>query len=484
MLLRHTSHYMIASAFSALIGLLSAVIFTRALTPGEYGVYIVGVSTAGIIAAVLFTWVRISILRFQSEGESVDIRTTALAAYLISVCAAPLAILAAAFFSHVSLERTIGAVVFAAGLGLFELGQELLKARIQTLWFMAASIVRSILAFGFCLLAASFGGGGLGQLAMAALAYFATAAIVGRVVWRRPIASPDLALLKTFLRFGVPVTISGFVYAIHAGLDRLFVAYLLGDSAAGLYGASADLVRQIILIPATSVAAAAVPLAVRALAKGGSAAARTQLESGGELLFAILLPAVVGLSLTSPYVAAVVLGPSFRQTAESVMPILAFAWLFQSISQSYVHISFHLAKKPQLGIAQSVGTLLANAALLPILVTRLGLPGAAFSLVLAEAFGVVLGFALTRRAHPLPLMVGPLLRIGLATGLMALSIVGLQSQLSGRSVGSLVALIGAGVATYGVLACALDVAGLRSRTLGYIVGHSRRQFGMELERPL
>jgi O-antigen/teichoic acid export membrane protein len=451
---------MLASAFSALFGLLSAVVFTRVLSPGEYGVYVVGVTTAGIFSAILFTWVRLSALRFQSEGGTVDIRATVFLAYLISLCALPVLIVAAAPFSGYSLERGLGAALFTSGLGLFELGQEVLKARIQIRWFLVGTMVRSAAAFALCLLAASLGGGGLGQLVMAALAYFVAAGLVARAVWSRPIAPLNPPLLKTFLWYGAPITVSGFVYAIHAGLDRLFIAYLLGDGAAGLYGAPADFVRQIILVPATSVAAATIPLAIRALAAGGRGAARAHLESGAELLFAILLPGVVGLALTSPYVAAVVLGPSFRQAAVTIMPILAFAWLFQSISQSYIHISFHLAKKPQLVIVQSVGTLAANAAALPLLVVKFGLPGAAAALVLAEAFGVLLGFWLTRRAHPLPLVPSRLLRVVLATSLMALAIVGLRSLLNGNGPASLAILVGAGVATYAVAACLLNIAGV------------------------
>ena len=42
MLLRHTSQYMISSAIIAMLGFLSAAVFTRLLSPGDYGVYIVG----------------------------------------------------------------------------------------------------------------------------------------------------------------------------------------------------------------------------------------------------------------------------------------------------------------------------------------------------------------------------------------------------------------------------------------------------------
>jgi O-antigen/teichoic acid export membrane protein len=461
MLIRNTTYYMIASAVSAIFGLLGAMVFTRALSPSEYGVYVVGVSTAAIVSAVLFTWVRLSVLRFQSEGGAVDIRVTSLVAYLISVCAAPLAIIVAARLGQFSMARTLGAVVFAVGLGLFELGQELLKARLQSLWFMVAAISRSIAAFGLCLLAASLGGGGLGQLLMAALAYFVTAAAIGRVVWRRPLAPVNFEILKTFLRFGAPATISGLVYAVHAGTDRLFVAWLLGDAVAGLYGASADLVKQIILVPATSVAAAAIPIAVRALARGGAAEAKPHLESCAELLLAVLAPCAAGLALTSSSLAQLVLGPSFRTAGAALIPILAFAWLFQSISQCYVHISFHLAKKPHLVIVLSVGTLLVNLALVTPFVRRFGLPGAAGALVIAEAFGVVLGFAMTRYAHPLPLVLGPLLRICLATALMAAAVRAIQLALPSEGLAPFAATIAAGIASYCAAAYLLDIAGIR-----------------------
>jgi hypothetical protein len=61
-MLSQTFHYSVASVVSAAICLLSAIMFTRLLSPEEYGVYVVGLSTAGIVSA----------LRFQSEGGAVD----------------------------------------------------------------------------------------------------------------------------------------------------------------------------------------------------------------------------------------------------------------------------------------------------------------------------------------------------------------------------------------------------------------------------
>jgi O-antigen/teichoic acid export membrane protein len=458
--LRQTFQYSIASVASAVIGLLSAICFTRLLLPEQYGVYIIGLSTAGIVSAVLFTWVRVSALRFQSEGGSVDVRKTVLLAYLISVLASPLVFVVATLSSNLSHQRIIAAIGFALGLGLFEIGQELLKSRLQSFAFMAASITRACLAFALCLLAALFGGGGLGQLAMVTVAYFVTATVFATVIWRRPLAPFNFIELRHFARFGVPITISGFVFAIHAALDRMLVFHLMGDSAAGQYGASADLVRQIILIPATSIAAATIPLAVRAFASGGEASARQHLELSFEILLAVIFPAVVGFALTSNFVAAIVLGAQYRETAAQILPILAFAWLFQSITQSYVHVSFHLAKKPSWITLQGVGMLAMNLLTMPLLTIRFGLTGAAFALVITEMFGTGLGWFLTRRAFPLPFNGWHVSRIGLATVLMGFVLAGLKLWLPAGVI-SFGLIVAGGSATYVVAALALDIAGSR-----------------------
>ena len=81
---------MIASVIAAAFGFLSTATFTRLLSPDDYGIYVIGVGIAGFVSAILFTWVRFSVMRLQSEGGASDFRTTALVAYGISVSCAPL----------------------------------------------------------------------------------------------------------------------------------------------------------------------------------------------------------------------------------------------------------------------------------------------------------------------------------------------------------------------------------------------------------
>jgi hypothetical protein len=159
---------------------------------------------------------------------------------------------------------------------------------------------------------------------------------------------------------------------------------------------------------------------VRAYATGGASEARPHLEFSLEILLAAVLPAVAGVALTSSYIAGVILGSEFRETAAQIMPILAFAWLFQSISQSYIHASFHLAKTPFMMTTQSIAMLIANLLVMPVLLARFRPRRRGVEPRHRRSFGAAFGWYLTRKAFPLPFNAFQLLRIVLATAIMAL----------------------------------------------------------------
>ncbi len=308
---------------------------------------------------------------------------------------APAILIGAAFRHEHPWERAALAIVLAVGASLFDLGQEILRSRLQVRAFMIGSVFRSAAAFVVCIAIAEFGGGGLGQLAGASLAYLLTAAFSSRAIWRAPRAAIDAAKLKLFLGLGASVTLAGLLVTFQATLDRLFIAWRFGDVRPASMAPRRTSSNRSSSFPAGSVAAAAFPLTVRSFATGDAAGTKRQLERTAELLFAVLAPAAVGLALTTPYLVSFLLGPAFRETATTIMPILAFAWMFQSISQSYIHISFHLAMRQDLSIPHGLATLIVNAALLWPMTSMYGPAGAAGSLLVSEILGAAAGYALT-----------------------------------------------------------------------------------------
>jgi O-antigen/teichoic acid export membrane protein len=333
---------------------------------------------------------------------------------------------------------------------------------------VTGAVLRTLVSFAFCFVAIKLGWGGFGLLAGTALSYFVTAAFSARTVWRAPLAAADFGDLKLFFRLGFVFTVTAFVYTFQCSMDRLFLAWHSGEAFSGLYGASADLTRQIIQLPAGSIAAAAFPIAVNSLVQHGSSRAREQLERFGALLLAVTVPAAVGLALTIPYLASFLLGPAFRETAGLIVPMLAAGWLFQSITQYYVHVSFHLAKKPEWSLLQGLASVAVNIAIIWPMTNAWGLPGTAASFTISEAFGVAIGLMLMRFAYPLPYLVGPLVRTCLASGLMAVTVLALEQFLPVHGALTFTVLAASGMLVYGFAAIALNICDARGglRLLG------------------
>ena len=79
--------YLVAYLVPAFVGAIALIIFTHLLSPAEYGIYVIGSSIAGIISAMFFTWVRLSVARYQASSPGFDLRPEATIAYAMTVLA-------------------------------------------------------------------------------------------------------------------------------------------------------------------------------------------------------------------------------------------------------------------------------------------------------------------------------------------------------------------------------------------------------------
>jgi O-antigen/teichoic acid export membrane protein len=289
----------------------------------------------------------------------------------------------------------------------------------------------------------------------------AAAVLLAPKTWQGPRAPPSRATLQQMLQFGGPITISGFIFALHAGLDRLMIAKLLGPDAAGQYGASADFVRQCMIYPAISASAAIAPMAIQLLAEDDHDKLKAHLERSAELLLAVVLPAAIGLALISQDLSNFVLGPKFRDAGTMLMPILALSWVAFVVAHHYVHLSFSLANTPRQYIVHAAWTLAISGALIYPMIKGFGLKGAALTLLIAEVGSAAIGLVMTRSSYPLPLPVSRCARILSATMIMAVTTLLVKMIAPHGGLVRLAAMITCGVFAYGTAAVALNVLNCR-----------------------
>jgi O-antigen/teichoic acid export membrane protein len=462
MLIGQASINLSANILSALLGLLSVFIFTRLFSPHDYGVYLLGVGFASVISTFLAGWFRNLILSGHARNDGTDVRGVVISGYLVCCLTAPAAY---------GLGRLVGldamaaaaAVLLAGAIGLFELTQDLVRARLLAVTVMKATLVRAGAALCLGAAVALLGPTGVLLLISSTLAYLLAVLAQSRTAWRGTVVKFARTDLLAAAKQGLPLTLSLTLLAISSVTDRFMIANLVGAADAGRYIAGLDLVRQTLMMPAISAAAAFFPLAVQIHANQGHAAVRSHLGECAELLLSITLPACLGFAIIAPHVANVVLGVAFREIAAQTMPIVAVAVIFQILTQQYLHASFLLSGRSSFYLINTASIIAANVILSYVLIGQYGTVGAAWARLGADVLGFACALALSRRAFPIPLPPGRLALTMIAGLGMALLVGALDTRLHVSDFAACAILAGAGATSYVGLCWLLDISHARRR---------------------
>jgi O-antigen/teichoic acid export membrane protein len=462
MLIGQASINLTANILSALLGLLSVFIFTRLLSPHDYGVYLLGTGFAAAVSVFLVGWFRNLILSGHARNDGTDVRGVVISGYLICCLTAPIAY---GLGRLLGLDPTaaLAAVLLSVAIGLFELTQDLVRARLMAFSVMKATLVRAVAVLGLGVVVALVSPAGFLLLLSSALAYLIAVLVQSRTAWRGTIVTFEGARLATLAKAGLPLTLSLTLLGISSVTDRFMIANLVGAADAGKYVAALDLVRQTLMMPAMSAAAAFFPLAVQIHARQGDVAVRSHLAECVELLLSITLPACLGFAVISSHVANVILGVDFRELAAQTMPIVAVAVIFQILTQQYLHASFLLSGRNAFYLINTASIIVANVILTYVLIGHYGTVGAAWARLGADAFGFAGALLLSRFAFPVPLPLGRLALTVIAGLVMALIVGELDRSLHVADLAACALLAGAGLVTYAALCWLFDISRIRGR---------------------
>lgn len=462
-MLKSSAIYFLGRFGAALISLLSVAVYTRLLSPGEYGVYTLVMSGALIAYAGMMHWMNAALARFLPAYQNQEGFLLSHVAMAYGVTA--LLVLAGAgvlvpWLVPAGDTRT----ALALGVGLFltlsfaELSLVVFQMRGQAYRYV-------MLAFLRVTAAATLG------IALALLGWGSTGLLVGAIAGHLCIVLPSLGawgparhtlVRRGFFRelaaYGFPLAVTGALASFIHASDRYIISFLIGTDAAGLYAAPYDIAMRSLHVLMLVVAMAGNPLIYRAFEAGGEAAARPLIRRQAELLLGAGLPAAIAFALLAPAIANVFLGEAFQASARELIPWIAVATLLQGLQSFYVALAFALPKMP---LRQTyVFTLGAatNLALNLLLIPRMGLIGAALATVAAYLLILIGSFLSSRDLFTLPLPVAGLAKILAASVVWTLILwpVHDTTALAPVLLHGLIASV-----TYLTILCALDVAGTR-----------------------
>ena len=458
--------YLPVNIVQALAGFGSIMIFTRLLSPNDYGAYALAFSVTSLVYLACLTWIEAAMARFyaaeKTEAGRADLYATLYRTFAVMMFAAPA--ICGAIVTILPLPPELrGAII--AGLvsvvfrSLLRLAQERRRAAGEVKGFAIIDIVQTGAGFliGTALVFAGLGASGPLAGAGAASALCLIWALPSEIKVARQ-GKFERKRLTAYMAYGLPVSLSLMMSLALATTDRFVLAGYLNEATVGAYHAGYSLSNRTLDVMFLWLGMAAQPACIAALEQGGREALMRTATHQASLMILIALPASVGLMLVANPLAHFMVGPALADRAARVTPWIASGAFLSGMTTHYFNSAFVLARQTKrLFIAIAIPAAL-NLLLVLFLVPRYGLDGAMWATAASYGFAMIVSISLARGETALPIPWGTLAKTGAATAVMALVVSRLQAS------GGLIELFSkaaAGALVYGLGILILDASGAR-----------------------
>jgi O-antigen/teichoic acid export membrane protein len=416
--------YTAASIVSKLIAVALLPLYTRYLTPADYGaaeVMFAAVVSASII--VRFGTIE-ALLRFYYKGDEDPgrvVSTSFAALFWLATAAALIALPFAGSISEALLDRSAPdlARISIGGLWVLTMIEYLLtlfRLEERARAFFVTTILNVLAAIGLTValvVGADEGARGLLIGSYASGAVFVVALIV--VHRRRLSLRFERPLLRRLMRFGLPTMPAELsLYGLNF-VDRIIIVRSAGLAEAGLYSLAVKFAQAVnVLVRGFQLAWPPLAYSIRddGEARRAYAAVVTWFVAGCAFV-------VTGMWLLSRWIVRALAAPEFFGSYKAIGLIATGVTLYAL----YMVLVVILGRtgRTEFNFPATAAALAANVALNLILVPPLGIVGAGLALVASYLVVLALMYGFTQRLFPVPYEWGRLARIvGISTGLVAL----------------------------------------------------------------
>ena len=471
MFLKGLMGYLPANLLQGLVGFLTLTIFTRILSPEDYGRYALALGVTNLTYTVCFCWIEAAMARFYPVEKKDNIEAPELYGTLYrlhaAVAALFVAICALGFYFWRTTTPGSHALKLAMGAGLasiifrslLRMAQEQRRSEGRVPEAASMDMLQTgggfLLGIAFAILGVKGGAPLLGAGVMAALLLpFVVREDWGRALkgrWSAPRASG-------YAHYGFPITLSLILSLGLYTLDRFLIAHFMNEADVGAYQAGFSLASRVVDVLFIWFGAAGVPAMINALESDGDRGLKAEARQQILLISMLAFPAVAGLINLAPPLTQLLIGEHLRGQALAITPLVTLGALLAGLNNGYFLLPFSLTKKTHLLILAMSAPAIANIALNLVLIPRMGLQGAALAYVLSFAIGIAASWLLGHKAIVLPLPLADLAKISASSAIMALAVSHIPSM---GMILDLLVKPPAGILIYAVLVLGLDVAGAR-----------------------
>lgn len=471
MLVRQTFVYIFGRLGPAVLGFLALTIFSRLLTPDEYGRYSLVVAAVGLANAVLFQWLRHSLVRGLAAKEN---RIAKFATAKVALWALVLALV---ILTAISLLLTpvrslllatvqgdvwwlVVGLVMLAGQAQFDQHLSAFRGLSKPVRYSLMVVLKgaTFLALGWLVVSSGLGGLGL-SMALAASLFLSVFLMGSRDLGRAPSREASAELLRGFARYGLPLVATFALSFVVGQSDRFMLAYFHDTAFVGLYAVPYEFVQQSLGRLMLTAGIATLPLVAARLDAGNREAATSLLRQGMSVLMAVSLPAVTALLVVNEALPVLLFGADYREVAAQIMPIIVFSTFLWGLKSAYLDLSFQLSSNTLGLIWVSLVACVTNIGVNLILIPEYGVAGAAYASVAAYGVAAVMTLFLGRSLVRLPWPALDLVKMVAACGLMALAMMSVPEVNSVALRLAMQLMLGGMV--YAAAVLALNVSGMR-----------------------
>ena len=458
--------YLPANIVQGVVGFLAIVVFTRLLSPEDFGRYALAYSVFTLAHVAVFTWLEAAMARYWAAetpetGLADHFASLYRAAFWLSAAFIPLVILGLMLWpAEPAFRFALGVALIGVPVrSLAKLAQERFRASGEVARAAGLDMATVIGGFLIGVIFALAGLGGAAPLLGLLLApLFALPFILPGELKHARGGRPDPARLRRYATFGYPIAASLILSLVLASTDRFLLAVFMDEAAVGAYHAGYSIANRTLDVMFIWLGAAGAPAMVMALERGGRTALQDAAREQAGLFVLIGLPAAVGVMLVARPLAEVLIGQDLRSAAALITPWIALGAALSGVTVYYFNQVFTLGHRTDRMLLTMAVPAVANVVLNLILIPRFGVLGAAWATAASFALGLLASILIGRTVMRLPIPWEALIRCGVACAVMA-GVVSLIPALGGPV--ELIAKAAIGGAVYAAVALTVNAAGVR-----------------------
>lgn len=427
---KNSSLYLFGNIASRVVGFLAIPIYSRFLSPTEYGIIeLIELSTQVVAVAFGLQSIGTVITRLYHEqttrrDEANVVSTGLIATALVSAFIMIAAILAAAPISRAVFHSADNAPLLRAAFAamffsnLLEVALVYERIREHARFFLFYSLLTLVITLGLNIYFIGFLGAGVWGFVYSKLLVTGSGSVY--LLWRvfRDVGwNWRETYIRQFIRFGLPLVLASVsFFAIHFS-DRFFLSAAVSLADLGRYALAYRFAFLVSMLVNDSFGKSWNVTFYRHVGQPGW---REQFAQVAKYLMFVECLAGVGLSLAAPELFYVMVPALFFPPA-LLLPILVFAYVLRDFGDFFRNLLLINKRSALIGRLVFAGAIL-NGALNVALIPWLGLYGAALA-TLATWFIYMVTFCfLAHREHGIPTQVGSILTIVL----LAIGVVGLR----------------------------------------------------------